>query len=58
MTRWKKDQKEFDVNLNDDNAGSTVCRIPKPIIEMFGQPKGVRFLVQGKKIVVITGGRK
>jgi len=33
LTRWKKDEKEFSVKLTFDGANSTICRVPKPIIE-------------------------
>lgn len=58
MTRWKKNEKEFGVSLNNDNAGSLICRIPKPIVDLLGKPEGIKFLIQGKRIVVIAGDKK
>ena len=57
MTRWKKKEKEFKVSLTD-SSGSQICRVPKPIVTMLGNPEGVKFVIQGKRIVVVAGGRK
>lgn len=58
MTRWKKDEKEFGVSLNNDKAGSLICRIPKPIVDILGKPDGIKFLIQGKRIVIVAGDKK
>jgi hypothetical protein len=58
LTRWKKDETEFSVNLSDDGSGSIICRVPKPILEMLGQPSGIKFVIQGKKITVVAGDKK
>ena len=57
MTRWKKDAKEFSVRLNEsknkDGSKSFICRIPVPLLDLIGNPKGLRFEIKGKKIIVI-----
>ena len=58
MTRWRKNAKEFDVSLNDDGSQSKICRIPKPILEILGNPNAIRFAIQGKKIIVAVGTKK
>jgi hypothetical protein len=52
MTRWKKDKKEFEVKLTFDGKNSMICRIPKPILDLLGNPDGLKFTIQGKKIEV------
>ena len=52
MTRWKKDETEFDVKLTDDGKNSIICRVPKPIIDRLGSPSGIKFVIDGKKIIV------
>lgn len=52
LTRWKKDEKEFDVKLTFDGRNSMVCRIPKPILDLLGNPDGLRFTVKGKTIEI------
>jgi len=58
LTRWKKDEKEFDVKITDDGKNSFICRVPKPILKFLGQPSGIRFVIQGKKIIVVAGDKK
>jgi hypothetical protein len=52
LTRWKKDQKEFLVKLSFDGTNSTICRVPKPIIELLGSPENLKFIIRGKGIIV------
>ncbi|MBM3910918.1 MAG: hypothetical protein FJ356_04655 [Thaumarchaeota archaeon] len=53
LTRWKKDAKEFGVRITEDNSGSLLCRIPKPVFEFLGAPDGLKFMIKGKNIVII-----
>ena len=59
MTRWKKDEKEFDVSLtkseNKDGSQSRICRVPKPITEFLNDPTSIRFVIEGRKIIVRSG---
>lgn len=52
MPRWKKDQKEFSVKLTFDGANSTICRVPKPVMEFLGDPENLKFVIKGKEIIV------
>ena len=52
LTRWKKDQKEFSVKLAFDGKNSTICRVPKPIVEFLGNPENLKFVIRGKGIIV------
>ena len=52
MPRWKKDQKEFSVKLTFDGANSTICRVPKPVMEFLGDPENLKFVIKGKGIIV------
>ena len=51
MTRWKKDATRFTVSVNADRH-VRVCRIPKPIVDMLGDPESVTFSVKGGRITV------
>ncbi len=59
VTRWKKDAKEFHVSLsannNRDGSQSMTCRVPKPILEILGDPNGLKFLIKNRSIVVTAG---
>lgn len=52
MTRWKKDETVFPVKLSDDGRHSTICRVPKPIIDFLNSPQSIQFVIRGKKIMV------
>jgi len=56
LTRWKKDEKKFEVKLTDDYSGSIYCRVPKPIIERLGNPEKIKFEIIRKRIIVNAGG--
>ena len=59
MTRWKKDAKEFDVRLNKsknkDGSQSKICRVPKPITDRLNNPSSIKFVIEGRKILVKVG---
>ena len=54
LTRWKKDETEFHVALSFDGTSSKRCRIPKPIIDMLGDPNTLKFVVRGNTITVTS----
>ncbi|MCY4489970.1 MAG: hypothetical protein OXC46_00730 [Thaumarchaeota archaeon] len=54
MSKWKKNETKFEVALNYI-LGSYICRMPRPIVEMFGIPDGIRFVSKGKNMVVMVG---
>lgn len=56
MPKWKKDETEFDVALHE-TSGSHICRIPKPIVEKFGIPSKIKFIIEGKKVIVKAGNK-
>ena len=55
MTRWKKDETDFPVKLSDDGRHSVICRIPKPILQFLNNPDSIRFVMEGKKIMIKVG---
>lgn len=50
MTRWKKDETEFNVRLTEDGRNSVVCRVPKPIRDFLNNPTSITFLIVGNEI--------
>ena len=52
LTRWKKNETEFSVKLSFDGRNSMSCRIPKPILEMLGEPESITFRIKNNRIVV------
>ena len=55
MPKWKKDATEFTVGVNYHPTRGAACAIPKPITELFGEPKSITFEVKGKKVEVRAG---
>lgn len=52
MTKWNKEETEFEVSVTySDNKGSKV-NMPKPILTKLGNPKKIRFVIEGMKILV------
>ena len=59
MTRWKKDETEFEVRIstskNKDGSESLSCRIPKAIVESLGNPDSLLFKLEKNRILVKAG---
>jgi hypothetical protein len=55
MPRWKKDQKEFTVSVTYHEHRGYQSYIPKPIMEMLGNPKAIKFIVKNKKFELEAG---
>jgi uncharacterized protein YcgL (UPF0745 family) len=57
MPKWKKDTKEFEVGVNYVEKRGYSSSIPKPIIEILGNPQTIKFIVQeDKKAIIVTSG--
>jgi len=54
VPKWKKNETEFNVSL-DENSGSHICRVPKPIVEKLGIPDSIKFVIAGRNILVKVG---
>ena len=55
MTRWKKDETEFTVSLFVDKSRGSMCIVPKPIVDMLGEPDSLKFRIKNKDILVTVG---
>ena len=55
MPKWKKDETEFTVSLGQNDVKGYWCTVPKPIVELLGEPEKLIFSVEGKKIEVKAG---
>lgn len=54
MPKWKKDETQFTVSVNYSEVHGYQTTIPKPIMEVLGEPKKITFEVKGKKIEVLA----
>ena len=53
MTKWAADAKEFRVSITHNvKRGTSYSYIPKPILARLDNPEGLRFVIQGDKILV------
>jgi len=48
--KWKKNQKEFTVSVTYHEYRGCQAYLPKPIMDLIGNPSKVKFIVQGKRI--------
>ncbi|MFB5620595.1 MAG: hypothetical protein ACE5RC_05640 [Nitrosopumilus sp.] len=55
MTKWKKDEKEFTVGVNYNDERGYQSTIPKPIMEILGNPDKITFVKKGTQIVLRAG---
>lgn len=44
--------------VQDDGKGSKFSRIPPPVLDMLGNPQHVVFMIDGRKVTVVAGGKK
>ena len=60
MPKWKKGATEFTVSVNHNDVRGYQSSIPKPIMEVLGEPESITFVIKGskKKIVELTGIKK
>jgi hypothetical protein len=58
MPKWKKNAKEFEVGVNYVENRGYSSSIPKPIIELLGNPDSIKFVInKGNKIELVAGKR-
>ncbi len=52
VPKWKKDTKEFEVGVNYVEGRGYSSSIPKPVIEILGNPSSIKFIVKDNNIIV------
>jgi hypothetical protein len=53
MPKWKKDETEFTVSVNKHETRGYQVNIPKPIMELLGEPEKITFEVKPSKRVEV-----
>ena len=56
MTTWKKDETEFTVSVNYNDERGYQSTIPKPIMEILGNPDKITFVKKRTQITLRAGG--
>ena len=52
MPKWKEGATEFTVSLGKNKIKGYWVTVPKPIVNLLGEPDKVTFEVKGKKVEV------
>lgn len=53
MPKWKKDAKEFTVGVNYHESRGYQSSIPKPIIDILGEPQNITFVISGNNVKIL-----
>jgi bifunctional DNA-binding transcriptional regulator/antitoxin component of YhaV-PrlF toxin-antitoxin module len=53
MPRWKEGSLEFTVSVNSHETRGYQCTIPKPVIEVLGDPEKITFVIKGRKVEIV-----
>ena len=51
--KWKKDEREFTVSVTYHEHRGCQSYLPKPIMEMLGNPKKIKFIVKDNNKIEI-----
>ena len=54
VPKWKKDEKEFPVNVSYHETRGWQSYLPKPIMDFLGNPDMIKFIIKGNKIEVTS----
>jgi hypothetical protein len=54
MTRWKKGETEFKVGVNYVEKRGYSSSIPKPVMELLGDPTSIKFVIKGRKVEIAS----
>jgi hypothetical protein len=57
MPKWKKDETKFTVAVNHNETRGDLLYIPKPIMELLGEPDRITFEVKPSKKIEVKGER-
>ena len=56
MPKWKRDAKEFTVGVNYvENRGASNS-IPKPVVELLGNPNSIKYVVNDDNTIQLVSG--
>ncbi len=55
MPKWKKDATEFEVSVTHHEHRGYQAYLPKPIMDILGSPKAIKFVIKGKRIELEAG---
>ena len=56
MPKWKKDAKEFVVGVNFVENRGYSSSIPKPVVEILGNPDSIKYVVNDDNSIQLVSG--
>jgi len=54
MPKWKEGATVFTVRVNSHESRGYQCNIPKPVMQLLGEPEMVKFVVSGKRVEILA----
>ena len=55
LTKWKKDATEFTVKVNYNSKRGTQIYLPKPVVDLLGEPESLKFSLKNGRISITSG---
>ena len=55
MPKWKKDATEFEVHVTKHETRGYQAYLPKPVMDMLGDPDKIKFIIKNKHVEVEAG---
>ncbi len=55
LPKWSKEAKDFTVHVDCYPERGCKVQVPKPIMDLLGNPQKVRYIVKGKEIKFENG---
>jgi hypothetical protein len=55
MPKWKKDATEFEVHVTKHETRGSQTYLPKPVMEILGEPDTIKFVVKNNHIELRPG---
>jgi len=56
MPKWKKDAKEFTVGVNYVENRGYSSSIPKPVVEILGNPDSIKYVANDDRSIQLVSG--
>jgi hypothetical protein len=55
LPKWKQDAKEFTVSVDCNPDRGCKVQVPKPIMELLGNPQKIKYIIRGQRIEFENG---
>jgi hypothetical protein len=55
MPKWRRDATEFEVSVTKHETRGYQAYLPKPVMDMLGDPNKIKFVIKNKHVEVEAG---